>query len=414
MTVPTMGTAAPMVSGGGFSASTPAQSSAATGEDFAGLVAGMLAQSKQPGSDAGTDAGPGSGSPPQTEQAAAADAAPGTTDAPEAVTVSPDTAAGQSPAIVLTVAVPANAPRRVGGAAPGGADTSSAVGTSRSEAGVGTPVATAATTAGPAAGLAAGATVPGAVPATGGTASDSGRPAVAAGEAEAAQHAVPGTGESGEPQPAASAVPDTGPTAGRTTTADTAAATAPLSSTSSTGFSAVATAPTATPTAATGSAEAGPVGGQVFPEVARLVTRGDGTQRLTLRLSPENLGEVRIVVTVRDGAVDVSLAAGGQAQEALLHGSPELRRLLESMGAASTQIAVRDLPSATQQTGGGAASAGSSGLGPGDGDRSGDDPSAQRHTSGGHHPAGHPTATSRSGSTDPTTQASASGVDLRL
>ncbi|HEX2174454.1 MAG TPA: flagellar hook-length control protein FliK [Nocardioidaceae bacterium] len=406
MTVPTMGTAAPPVSGGGFSASTPARSSGGTGEDFAGLVAGMLDQSQQPGSDAGTEAGAGSGGQTQTEQAAAADASPGTPNGPEAPAVSPDSAAGQSPAIVLTVAVPANAPRRVGGAAPGGADTSSAVGTSRSAAGVGTPVATAAS--------AAGTTVPGAVPATGGTASDSGRPAVAAGEtATAAQHGVPGAGESGEPQAAASAVADTGTTGGRTT-ADTGAPTAPLSSTSSTGFSAVATAPTATSTAATGSAEAGPVGGQVFPEVARLVTRGDGTQRLTLRLSPENLGEVRIVVTVRDGAVDVSLAAGGQAQEALLHGSPELRRLLESMGAASTQIAVRDLPSATQQPGGGAASAGTSGLGPGDGDRSGDDPSAQRHTSGGHHPAGHPTATSRSGSTDPTTQASASGVDLRL
>lgn len=413
MTVPTMGTAAPTVSGGGFSASTPAQSSGATGEDFAGLVAGMLAQSKQPGSDAGTDAGAGSGGQPQTEQAAAADAAPGTPDDPEAAAVSPDTAAGQSPAIVLTVAVPANAPRRIGGAAPGGADTSSAVGTSRSEAGVGTPLATPASAAGPAAGAA----VTGAVPATGGTGSDSGRPAVAAGEtataAAAAPHGVPGAGESAGPQPAASAVADTGATGGRTT-ADTGAATAPVSSTSSTGFSAVATAPTATSTAATGSAEAGPVGGQVFPEVARLVTRGDGTQRLTLRLSPENLGDVRIVVTVRDGAVDVSLAAGGHAQEALLHGSPELRRLLESMGAASTQIAVRDLPSATQQPGGGAASAGTSGLGPGDGDRSGDDPSAQRHTSGGHHPAGHPTATSRSGSTDPTTQAPASGVDLRL
>jgi flagellar hook-length control protein FliK len=157
----------------------------------------------------------------------------------------------------------------------------------------------------------------------------------------------------------------------------------------------------------------GPVGAQVFPEVARLVTRGDGTQRLTLRLSPENLGEVRIVVTVRDGHVDVSLAAGAAAQEALRHGSPELRRLLESVGAAGTQVVVRDLPATTSSTPAGAQPFGtgtsttySEGGAPGR-ERGGADP--QRHTPDGHRQGAptHPTAT-----TAP--PASAAGVDLRL
>jgi len=101
---------------------------------------------------------------------------------------------------------------------------------------------------------------------------------------------------------------------------------------------------------------------QVFSSVARLVTREDGTQRLTIRLRPEELGEVRVVLTVRDGAVSVSLAADAVAQEALRHGMPELRRLLELTGAGSSQVVVRDLPSTA------AAQSGSTSGGPGSGD----------------------------------------------
>jgi flagellar hook-length control protein FliK len=168
-----------------------------------------------------------------------------------------------------------------------------------------------------------------------------------------------------------------------------------------------------TPTATAHADPASPVAGQVFPEVTRLVTRGDGTQRLTLRLSPDNLGEVRIVVTVRDGAVDVSLAAGAEAQEALRHGSPELRRLLESVGAVSTQIAVRDLPTATtsagQPAGTGAAHLDASGTG---GQSRHDRAGEQHHakTPAGNDAAG-PSATR---SRVPTDQTPATGVDLRL
>ncbi|MDQ4007484.1 MAG: flagellar hook-length control protein FliK [Actinomycetota bacterium] len=166
-------------------------------------------------------------------------------------------------------------------------------------------------------------------------------------------------------------------------------------------------------TTSTSSQPTGPVGSQVFPEVTRLVTRGDGTQRLTLRLSPENLGDVRIVVTVRDGAVDVTLAAGADAQEALRHGSPELRRLLENIGAASTQIAVRDLPTtqASSQTfgsGSGPAYSGSTGPGTNGRQQTDGDPAGQHAPPGRPGPTDHPT-------NHPTDQApAAAGVDLRL
>jgi flagellar hook-length control protein FliK len=85
---------------------------------------------------------------------------------------------------------------------------------------------------------------------------------------------------------------------------------------------------------------------QVFPEVTSLVTRGDGTHRITLTLAPEALGEVRVVMTVRDGSVHVRLAGGPEAQLALRDGSHELTRLLEVAGASDSRIVVRDLPAA--------------------------------------------------------------------
>jgi flagellar hook-length control protein FliK len=87
---------------------------------------------------------------------------------------------------------------------------------------------------------------------------------------------------------------------------------------------------------------------QVFPEVTSLATRGDGTHRITLTLKPEALGEVRVVMTVRDGAVHVRLAAGHEAQQALREGSPELTRLLGAAGASESRITVRDLPATAE------------------------------------------------------------------
>ncbi len=99
------------------------------------------------------------------------------------------------------------------------------------------------------------------------------------------------------------------------------------------------------PTASTATSTAGAVTSQVFPEITRLVTTGNGTHRIRLQLEPEALGDVRVVLTIRNGAVDVRLSAGEDAQRALREGAPELRRLLELVGASDTKISVRDLSS---------------------------------------------------------------------
>lgn len=90
---------------------------------------------------------------------------------------------------------------------------------------------------------------------------------------------------------------------------------------------------------------------QVFPEITRLISTGTGTHRITLELSPEALGEVKVTLIVRDGSMHVRLAAGDEAQRALLEGAPELRRLLEATGASDTKIVVRDLPSGSASGG---------------------------------------------------------------
>ncbi|RNL62653.1 flagellar hook-length control protein FliK [Nocardioides marmoriginsengisoli] len=94
------------------------------------------------------------------------------------------------------------------------------------------------------------------------------------------------------------------------------------------------------------SAQLDRVSAQVFPEVTGLVSRGNGTHRITLTLNPEHLGEVRVVMTMRAGAVHVRLAAGQEAQASLVEGSPELGRLLERAGATDARVVVRDLPNA--------------------------------------------------------------------
>lgn len=88
---------------------------------------------------------------------------------------------------------------------------------------------------------------------------------------------------------------------------------------------------------------------QVVPEVTRLVSRGNGVHQLTMKLQPEALGEVRVTLTVRDGAVQVRLTGGDDAARALAEGAPELRRALELAGAGEARVVVRD--AAGQTTG---------------------------------------------------------------
>lgn len=104
---------------------------------------------------------------------------------------------------------------------------------------------------------------------------------------------------------------------------------------------------------------------QVFPEVTRIVASTSpeqvartGTQRITLTLQPEQLGEVRVTLTVKDGAVQVRLAgnandvvASTAVHRALSTGIPELQRLLEHAGAAEARVFVKD-PAGTQPSSG--------------------------------------------------------------
>ena len=109
--------------------------------------------------------------------------------------------------------------------------------------------------------------------------------------------------------------------------------------------------------ASTAATAPAPVAQQVLPDVSRLVQRGDGTHRLTLTLTPEALGDVRITLTVRQGEVSVSFAAGDQARRALIESTPELRRLLELGGATASRITVGDLASVRPADGAGQAAA---------------------------------------------------------
>jgi flagellar hook-length control protein FliK len=104
--------------------------------------------------------------------------------------------------------------------------------------------------------------------------------------------------------------------------------------------------------AAPGPAEPAPAPGsrsavldQVLPTVSRVVLRGDGTSRLTLKLHPADLGEVHLTVTVRGHQVDVTMAAGARAREALDEGTARLRGLLEGIGHTAGQVVVRELAS---------------------------------------------------------------------
>lgn len=173
------------------------------------------------------------------------------------------------------------------------------------------------------------------------------------------------------------------------------------------------------PSAPADVAPAHHVARQVFPEVTSLVTHGDGTHRITLALKPEALGEVRVVMTVRDGSVHVRLAAGQEAQRALLEGSPELSRLLEQAGATDTRVVVRDLGTSTGPTDGSATShpadLGAGGTGPQDqhaGTRAQHPATDGTHDSTPHHgvsPGANPPR-----SNEPVTHARTAGVDVTM
>jgi flagellar hook-length control protein FliK len=156
---------------------------------------------------------------------------------------------------------------------------------------------------------------------------------------------------------------------------------------------AAATVTGAAPTVA--GAAPSPLLDQVTPVVSRMVSAGEGSHRMVLRLHPADLGEVQLTVTVRGESVDVTVAAGHEARELLAGGSHELRALLDSIGRTAGQITFKDLPGVTQLPqaspgfgAGGQPDAGQSGTSYGDlsgsrdDDRAGRGGSEQRETEG--------------------------------
>ncbi len=154
-----------------------------------------------------------------------------------------------------------------------------------------------------------------------------------------------------------------GRTAGPRTDAPEQVASAPTV----TGLAATPSAQATTATSASGTTPAAApvaVPDQVFASLSRLVRRGDGTHRLTIKLQPEALGEVRVVLTVRDGDVSVRLSGSDAAQRALLQGASDLQRLLESVGAKSAQVVVGDQSQGSASWAGQAGQSGTGRQGP--------------------------------------------------
>lgn len=164
-----------------------------------------------------------------------------------------------------------------------------------------------------------------------------------------------------------------------------------------------------------GSATAEAVPQQVFPEVVKAFSSGTGTRRLTLQLHPEQLGQVRVVLTVHQGTVRVSLSGSSEAELTMRHGTPELQRLLERAGAHDARIVVGDVATSLSTTGG--ASAEHGGRGPdwyregGDG-RGGASGQPSGYTRGRADPATGSLASARPAGPHTTTRSA--GVDLTI
>ncbi len=226
------------------------------------------------------------------------------------------------------------------------------------------------------------------------------------------------------------AAPSTASTNASQTTSQTAATTAPGS-----GAGAVAGTATVVPLAAPAGVTDAPgpaaaVTRQVFPEVIRMAGSGTGPKRVTLRLQPEFLGEVRVVLSTRRGELHVTLAASGDARRALQTGTPELRRLLEAVGSPDARVLVRDLPTGhgdaassrpdapppTDRPGrldltGGAPDSGTRNTGS---DTSGDTPGEARRPTRSTATDGTPDATDPSRHTETVTRARAAGLDVTM
>jgi flagellar hook-length control protein FliK len=96
--------------------------------------------------------------------------------------------------------------------------------------------------------------------------------------------------------------------------------------------------------AATPAAPAGgdaPVAAQLGRQIAVLRNAPDGSQTMTVVITPESLGPVTVEVTVTDGKLDLTLHGAHPAgRHALTEALPELRRELEGAGLSFDKLVV--------------------------------------------------------------------------
>jgi flagellar hook-length control protein FliK len=134
--------------------------------------------------------------------------------------------------------------------------------------------------------------------------------------------------------------PDTGSGSGADSDAGAPASTDAVPSAAAAGPVA-GTAPTARAEAATGTAVAAPVSGQLARHVAVLRHAPDGTHTMTVVLTPETLGPVEVSVTVSQGTVELTLrGAHEHGRAALIDALPDLRRDLEVAGLTCSRVDV--------------------------------------------------------------------------
>ncbi|MCU1604374.1 MAG: Flagellar hook-length control protein, partial [Modestobacter sp.] len=106
-------------------------------------------------------------------------------------------------------------------------------------------------------------------------------------------------------------------------------------------------------TAASAPTRQAPVAAQLAPQLAVLHSAPDGSQTMTLVITPESLGPVSIQVTVTDGTLDLTLqGAHAHGRHALTEALPDLRRELESAGLTFSRLEV-DAPTSGDDRAGG-------------------------------------------------------------
>ncbi|MCW2820018.1 MAG: flagellar hook-length control protein FliK, partial [Marmoricola sp.] len=142
-------------------------------------------------------------------------------------------------------------------------------------------------------------------------------------------HPVPG-----DPDAATTSTSTAGSAPSANASAGTAAQAVGTAAGAATGAGAAAAPAASGPPAHVGAAH------QVLPEMARLASRGDGVHQVTLQLNPRALGDVRVVLTLRQGDVHVRLAAGPEARAALARSSSELSRALDRLGLGDHRISL--------------------------------------------------------------------------